>query len=248
MKNRLMCHLVAGYPDRDRAFAVCEALVEGGAAYLEIQFPFSDPASDGPAIQNACSRSLAAGFTVKEGFGLVERCARGFPSAPLFIMTYASLVVCPGVEAFLDRAKNAGASGLIVPDLPCGCDEGLYAAAEKTGLPAVPVVVPGISPRRLAAVLAPEPAWLYAALRTGITGSRTELGPENLAFLESLKGKGVKILAGFGISSKPQVDALAPHVQAVVVGSHFVRIIEKHENASAACLKKELTEAARALL
>jgi tryptophan synthase alpha chain len=249
MKNRLMCHLVAGYPDRDRAFSVCEALAEGGAAYLEIQFPFSDPASDGPAIQNACSRSLAAGFTVKEGFDLVERCAARFPAVPIFIMTYGSLVVRPGVEEFLGRAKNSGASGLIVPDLPYDCDEGLYAAAEKTGLTAVPVVVPRISPERLAGLLVLKPARLYAALRAGITGSRTELGPENLAFLENLKGRGAKILAGFGISSKKQVDALMPHAEAAVIGSHFVRIIRKHEEeAAAGNLKKDLARALQALL
>ncbi|MDR1932384.1 MAG: tryptophan synthase subunit alpha [Spirochaetales bacterium] len=248
MKNRLMCHLVAGYPSGELSFSVCEALAEAGAAYLEIQFPFSDPASDGPDIQNACTRSLAAGFSVKEGFGLVERCAARFPAVPVFIMTYGSLVVRPGVEAFLLKAKNAGASGLIVPDLPWDYDEGLYAAGEKTGISVAPVLVPGTSEDRIRRILGLRPAFLYAALRTGITGSRTELGPENLAFLDKLKGEKTKILAGFGISSKEQVDALMPHAEAAVAGSHFVRIIAKHGEAGAARLKAKLADAVKALL
>jgi tryptophan synthase alpha chain len=246
MKNRLMAHLVAGYPDNKRSFSVCEALAEGGAAYLEIQFPFSDPASDGPAIQNACTRSLAEGFTVQEGFKLVERCAARFPAVPVFIMTYGSLVVRPGVETFLAKAKNSGVAGLIVPDLPYDYDEGLYAAGEKAGIHIAPVIVPGTSEDRTQHILSLNPAYIYTALRTGITGSQTRLGPENLAFLDTFKGKGAKILAGFGISSKEQVDALMPHAEAAVVGSHFVRIIGRHE--AAEDLAAKLREAVKALL
>ena len=243
MKNRIMCHLVAGYPGMAASREVYEAFAKGGAAYCEVQFPFSDPAADGPDIQNACSRALTAGFTVRDGFTLVEDCAKAFPSVPLFIMSYASLLVRAGMEEFLRRAKNAGASGIIVPDLPCDCDEGLYSAGEKTGLAVVPVTVTGMPAERLRRVLSLRPAYIYAALRSGITGSRTELGPENLAFLDSLKGGGAKILAGFGISSREQVEALMPRAEAAVIGSHFVRIIEKNANSPPAQLKAALGRA-----
>jgi tryptophan synthase alpha chain len=243
-----MCHLVAGYPDGERSFSVCEALAEGGAGYLEIQFPFSDPASDGPAIQTACAQALEGGFTVCEGFRLVERCVRNFPAVPVFIMTYGSLVVSPGIENFLRTARNAGAAGLIVPDIPYDYDEGLYAAGPRAGLAIVPVVVPGTAPDRVEHIMRLNPAFIYAALRSGITGSRTELGPENLAFLDGFKGKGIKILAGFGISSKEQVDALMPHAEAAVVGSHFVRIIGKLKDSGPGELKAEITRAVQALL
>lgn len=245
--NRLMCHLVAGYPGRDRTLPAAEAMAEGGAKYLEIQFPFSDPAADGPIIQDACTRALEEGFTVDEGFRLIGDIVRRLPGIPVFLMTYGSLAVRPGIEVFLRRACDAGAAGVIIPDLPFDYDEGLYEAGAKTGISVVPVVVPGTAPARIEAIRRLAPRDVYAALRTGITGSKTELGPENLAFLDGLKGWGARIFAGFGISTKAQVDALMPHAEAAVAGSHFVRIIRENEAVPAKEFRRSLVDAVREL-
>lgn len=224
--NRVMCHLVAHYPDPERSLAAAEALAEGGASYLEIQFPFSDPAADGPLIQDACTRALEAGFSVKEGFRFIEETLRRVPGMPIFLMTYGSLAVRRGVEEFIRRAVDAGVRGVIVPDLPFDYDEGLYETGKKLGIAVVPVLVPGTAKHRLDAVKSMGPEFLYAALRSGITGTRTELGHENLSFLEGLQGWGAKIFAGFGIATSEQVRMLMPHVEAAVVGSHLVGLIK----------------------
>ena len=229
--NRVMCHLVAGYPDMERSLLAAEAMAEGGASYLEVQFPFTDPAADGPAIQDASTRALEAGFTMREGFRLVEKIAAAVPLVPIFIMTYGSLAVRRGVDSFLKMTKDAGAAGVIIPDLPFDYDEGLYAAGDKTGIDVVPVVVPHIAGERLAGIRNLSPNYLYAALRAGITGPRTELGTETIAFLKRLRGWDTKVFAGFGITSGRQVAALAPYAEAAVVGSRLVGVIKENARA-----------------
>ncbi|MGM0675583.1 MAG: tryptophan synthase subunit alpha [Spirochaetota bacterium] len=220
----IMSHLVAHYPSGPASLEVARELTEAGVSFLELQFPFSDPTADGPAIQAACTTALEAGFRTELGFEMVETLNRE-TEVPIFIMTYASIAVAHGVEWFVARARDAGAHGLIVPDLPPDYDEGLYAAGRNAGLHVVPVLVPSTPSRRVEAALAAEPAYVYAALRKGITGSRTEVGPENIAFLEQLRARGVHVMAGFGIRTREQVEALSDHADTVVVGSAFVDAI-----------------------
>jgi tryptophan synthase alpha chain len=224
MPERIMAHLVAGYPDPEGSLAAALGLAEGGASYLEVQFPFSDPTADGPLIQEACDAALTRGFRVDEGFELVQR-IREDTGLPVFLMSYANLLVRRGVPAFLDRAQKAGAMGLIVPDLPVDADEGLYPRGRALGLRIVPVVAPDTRPRRLALLADSGAEYLYAALRRGITGAHTEIGEENLAFLEAVAGLGLRVLAGFGVRTRAQVLALAPRAHAVVVGSLFVEAV-----------------------
>lgn len=224
MKASLMAHMVAGYPDWETSLETARGIAAGGAAFLEIQFPFSDPSADGPAIQAACTEALAAGFKVDDGWKLVEAVRKEFPTVPVFLMSYASIVVTKGVEAFVVRAKKAGVAGLIIPDLAPGADEGLYEAGRKHGLAVVPVIVPSVPPTRLEAILAPNPEWVYTAIRAGITGVHTTLTPELKAFLAALNGR-TKVLAGFGIDSPEQVRDLRESAHTVVVGSALVRAV-----------------------
>ena len=151
------------------------------------------------------------------------------------------------MEAFLEQARQAGAEGLIVPDLPVDADEGLYARGRALGLQVVPVAVPDTRPRRLALMAAAGARYLYAALRRGITGEHTELGEENLAFLEAVGGLGMRVLAGFGISGREQVLALAPRAHAVVVGSRFVRAIRGAAAGGPEAVRRAAREACREL-
>jgi tryptophan synthase alpha chain len=168
MTYRIMAHLVAFYPNREASIEVARALVAGGCSYLELQFPFSDPLADGPVIQQACGRALEAGFRTEEGFRLLGQ-IREIAEVPIFLMSYVNLVFSCGMGEFLRRAKDAGASGLIVPDLPMDSDEGLYDLGHALGLSVVPVVPPGIRSDRIKLVDEKRPDFLYVALRKGIT-------------------------------------------------------------------------------
>ena len=150
-----MAHLVASFPDQDGSLRVGQAMVDGGAKLLEVQFPFSDPTADGIYIQRACAEALSKGFTVDEGFQLVEQLT-ALPRAPdIFVMVYANLAFRPGIELFLTRCREAGAHGVIVPDLPPDYDEGLYAAGRELRLEVVPVVPVAL----VSVAAAPMSAW-----------------------------------------------------------------------------------------
>ena len=225
-KPAFMAHLVAAFPDWDTSLRVGEAMIDGGAGLLEVQFPFSDPTADGPWIQRACADALAAGFAVDDGFRLVERLAKR-PAAPqVFVMVYANLAFRPGIEPFLARCRDAGARGVIVPDLPPDYDEGLYAAGRELGLEVVPVVPVTARAERLRTVVeSSRTRSLYTALRKGVTGGYTHISEDSVRFLKEAKALGVSVLAGFGISERAQVEALAPLVDTVIVGSAFIRAL-----------------------
>lgn len=221
----LMSHLVAGYPTDELALAAARALVAGGAAILEIQLPFSDPSADGPAIQGACSTVLSRGYRTSDGFAFIKKIHAEFPDVPILIMTYGSLVYTPGVEKFCALAKDAGASGLIVPDLPFDCDEGLTDACTAHGLVNIPVAAPSMTAERLSKLAHAGFPYIYAALRAGITGQKTVIGQDTLDFLKSVSAGGSEVFGGFGIATGEQAKTLSPYVAAVVAGSVFVRII-----------------------
>lgn len=224
----LMTHMIPFYPDRETSVAVAKAMIDGGTAHLEVQFPFSDPTADGPTIQGATAAALDAGFRLDAGWEFVAEIvayAREHGNVPVYVMSYASPVFTRGVDAFVRTAAATGVYGLIVPDLPVDADEGLYAAGRAHGVTIVPVIALGASAERIALVHGTGCPLIYASLRRGTTGAYTEVGPENVAFLESLRAPGVSIVAGFGISTPEQVAAVLQHADAVVIGSAFVRTV-----------------------
>ncbi len=221
---RIMSHLIAGYPNTEGMMAAAKGLVEGGTTYLEIQLPFSDPSADGPAIQKACSEVLSRGYRVSQGFESVRNLKMLYQNIPLFVMTYANLAFRNGVESFVRKAKESGVDGLIIPDLPFDHDESLNELCEKYGLSSVVVAFPSMSKERIEQLKALHRPYIYAALRKGITGEETTLDASVIEFLDSIRGES-NIFGGFGISNENQVKILKPHVDAVVVGSAFVREI-----------------------
>ena len=228
--NHLMAHLIAGFPDIDTSLSVADGLVDGGAEYLEVQFPYSDPTADGPAIQSACSSALRGGVRLDDGFHLVARICRKHKT-PVFIMSYAGTVFARGVKRFVDDARSSGAIGLIVPDLAPGFDESLYEHGASAGLEVVPVIAPSVSPSRLESILALKSPFLYAAIRIGITGRASIIDQSVADFLHAVRRSGTKLIAGFGIDSYDRALALQRHADVLVVGSAFVRVVaDAYEN------------------
>lgn len=223
--QRIMAHMIPFYPDLETSRRVADALIDGGAACLEIQFAYSDPTADGPAIQAACAAALDSGFRVAAGWDFVRELTAREDAVPVFLMSYAGLVYSYGVDRFVETAAAAGVTGLIVPDLPLDADEGLLAAGRRAGVAVVPVIALGAHEERMRLVLESRSEYIYAALRRGITGTHTEVGEENAAFVERLASGGAHVMAGFGISTPEQVAAVLEHAGTAVVGSAFVRSI-----------------------
>ena len=133
-KIKLMSHLVAGYPTNEISLAAARALVAGGADILEIQLPFSDPSADGPAIQTACTKVLERNFRTQDGLDYIAQIHKEFPDVTIYLMSYGSLIYTPGVDAFCRKAAACGVTGMIIPDLPFDCDEGLTKACKENGM------------------------------------------------------------------------------------------------------------------
>ena len=247
-KNKLMAHLVAGYPTNDLALTAARALVKGGADILEIQLPFSDPSADGPAIQTACTTVLNRGYKTADGLAFISQIHKEFPNITLYLMSYGSLIYTPGVALFCKKAAEAGISGMIIPDLPFDHDETLTASCRENEMINIPVAAPSMSADRLHKLAHAGFPYIYAALRTGITGTDTKIEQSTLDFLAKVSEGGSKVYGGFGISNGIQAKALAPSVEAIVAGSVFVRIITENQhdkNKLAAAVEakaKELTE------
>jgi tryptophan synthase alpha chain len=225
----LMTHMIPFFPDRDSSVEIARGMIDGGTSYLEVQFPFSDPTADGPTIQGAGARALAGGFTLEEGWRFVSEILPHARTAgvAVFVMSYASPVFVVGVDRFVRRAAAEGVDGLIVPDLPVDSDEGLYESGRRHSVKIVPVIALGASPGRIRLTLDTESEFIYASLRRGTTGAYTTIGEENIAFIRSLAGGTAKVLAGFGISTPEQVDAVVQHAHGAVIGSAFIRALEE---------------------
>ena len=171
----LMPYLMGGFPDLEASRAIGLASLEAGGDLLELGIPFSDPLADGPLIHAAGTRALAAGVTPSDVLGVCETLAE---RAPVLLMVYANLVLAGGADRFVERADDAGAAGLIVPDLPHDEAAELRAACDARGLALVPLVAPTTRPDRLRAVGADARGFVYTVSLTGTTGERGELAPE----------------------------------------------------------------------
>jgi tryptophan synthase alpha chain len=218
----LMSHFIPYFPDQKTSDKIARTMADEGAEILEAQFPYSDPTADGPVIQSACGIALKEGFTVSGGFDFLKRISRGTASK-IFLMTYAGLVYNRGVEQFVREARESGVSGIIVPDLPVDQDEGLFPLAKKAGIEPIPVLSPSMEKERIDTVMELSGKYVYATLRAGITGTKTQIGEGNVEFLENLKEYGKTVLAGFGITDRNLAEKVASHADIVVAGSVFMK-------------------------
>jgi tryptophan synthase alpha chain len=199
-----------------------EAAVEGGADLVELGFPFSDPLADGPVIRRAGERALAEGMRTRACLECLAS-VRARVDVPLVPMTYAALLEAYGWERFADDARAAGASSLIVADLPAG---------ERPELRRVQLVAPTSTDERIRLAGEQTDGWLYLVTLTGTTGARGELSPALAGLVERARAlTDVPLLAGFGISSPEQARAAADLADGIVVGSRAVEEAERGPDA-----------------
>ncbi len=225
-KIPIMTHCISHFPNRSAYHHVVQALVAGGSSHIEIQFPFSDPSGDGPAIQEACRHAIDHGkFTLDDAFVQLQQLIASYP-IPFFIMTYANIIFRAGVQTFVERCHHIGVSGLIIPDLPFDADEHLFQITKKYGIETVPVITITSPPERILSYVGQK--YVYVSLRTGITGKRTTINNDIIQKLRYINQHFPVVIGGFGIQTPEQVALLAPHVDIVVVGSAIVRMITAH--------------------
>ena len=223
----LMPYMMGGFPDAPTARAIAAAYADAGADLVELGVPFSDPLADGPVVAAAGTRARRAGATVES---VLEICAELAPRVPTVVMCYANLVLAPGAERFAARVEQAGASGLIVPDLPLEEAPAIAAACQAEGLALVPLVAPTTPDERLARIGAGARGFVYTVAVTGTTGERASLDVAEVV-TRARAHTDVPVAVGFGISSADQAAAAADAgADGVIVGSRLVRAAAEAED------------------
>jgi tryptophan synthase alpha chain len=225
----LMPYVMAGFPSRAESQRIGEACAEAGADVIELGVPYSDPLADGPVIHAAATQALAAGASIA---GALEVARALAARVPVVLMCYANMVFAPGVEAFVERLAQAGACGLIVPDLPEGEADEALAAADAHGLALVPLAAPTTTPERLAAIGARARGFLYTVSVVGTTGEREALSERLADVVARAKASTqVPVAIGFGISTPEQARAAADAgADGVIVGTRLVRAAGESED------------------
>jgi tryptophan synthase alpha chain len=224
----LMPFLMAGDPDLATTRAALLALQEAGADLIELGIPYSDPLADGPVIQAAASRALAAGTTPGRVLELL-RGLRGELTLPVVLFTYSNPLLNRGMEAFCRDAAAAGAAGLVVPDLPLEEAERLSPIAAAAGLDLVLLVAPTTPPERMARIAAASRGFTYLVSVTGVTGVRTAMESRVGGLVSQLKALGpTPVAVGFGISG-PEQALQVRHwgADGAIVGSALVKVMHE---------------------
>jgi tryptophan synthase alpha chain len=216
-------YVMAGDPSLERTAEVVRTLEECGADIIELGVPWSDPVADGPVIQRAAERALAAGVNLRNVIALVAR-LRQSTRIPIVLMTYYNPVFKYGEENFCRDAAAAGVDGIIVPDLPPEEAATLRRLARAARIDTVFLAAPTSTPERRRLIARASRGFIYYVSITGITGARLALGPEQRSGIEELRAAGGKPVAlGFGVSTPEEAAAVAAFADGVIVGSAIVR-------------------------
>jgi tryptophan synthase alpha chain len=217
----LMPYLMGGYPDVEASREAALAAAAAGADVLELGVPFSDPLADGPVIHAAGTAALSNGVRLDDVLGV---CRAVSSEIPVVLMVYANPILHRGQTEFARMAADAGAAGLIVPDLPHGEAGELRAACDAAGIALVPLVAPTSTDERIAEVGRDARGFVYTVSTTGTTGERERLPPEIGHTVERVRASTkVPVAVGFGISTPEQAAEVGEIADGVIVGSRVVR-------------------------
>ncbi|KGK98748.1 tryptophan synthase subunit alpha [Methanococcoides methylutens] len=223
----LLAYVCAGDPNIEATPAIVDSLIKGGADIIELGLPFSDPVADGPTIQEASERALAAGMNPDRYFELV---ASLDVDVPLVCMTYYNLIFQRGLDKFVKDCVNSGISGLIVPDLPAEESEELARSCSTNGVDLIFLIAPVTTDERIKMILEKSSGFVYIVSRLGVTGARSEVTDATAQILSRVKTDIPKAV-GFGISNGEQASkVVAAGADGIIVGSAFVDIVASGDN------------------
>ncbi len=216
----------AGDPSEAEADRILDRLVENGADFIELGMPFSDPMADGPAIQAASLRALAAGMTLPKTLSMAARFRARHPDTPLILMGYYNPIYSYGTERFIADAVGGGVDGLIVVDLPPEEDAELCDPSRAAGLAFIRLVTPTTLGKRLVTVTEKAGGFVYYVAIAGITGTKSADVASIEAAVSRIKGvTALPVVTGFGIRTPEQAREAGSKGDGVVIGSAIVSLI-----------------------
>ncbi|MEP1229802.1 MAG: tryptophan synthase subunit alpha [Litorimonas sp.] len=242
-----VAYIMGGDPDRAASQKVLNALPENGVDIIELGMPFTDPAADGPTIEEAGLRSLAAGTTLTTILEMASEFRKTNDTTPIIIMGYCNPVHHMGYAAFAKRAKAAGVDGAIIVDLPPEEDSELREAFEVHDLALIRLATPTTDDARLPRVVAGTKGFVYYVSMTGITGaSFAQAGSITTQVAKVRKASGLPVVVGFGVKTPERAREVAKDADGVVVGSAIVKTLHEDGPDAALTLVKSLADAVHA--
>jgi tryptophan synthase alpha chain len=227
-KGGLVAYVTAGDPDAERSAEILVALGRAGADVIEVGIPFSDPLADGPVIQRATERALAAGMTLRGALAMIRR-IRPSLDAPIVLFTYANPVLRMDPRAFARTAADAGVDGVLILDFPIEEAGPLRQPLVDAGLDPIFLISPTTTDERIRAAAELGQGFLYLISRLGVTGAREVLAADAEVLARRVRAvTDMPLALGFGISRPEHVAAACKVVDAAVVGSALVQVIADH--------------------
>lgn len=215
--------MTAGLPSPETTVETFAAMAEAGADAFEVGIPYSDPLMDGPTIQVASARAIESGMNLRAGFKILRRVVEE-TGRPSLAMSYANPVFRLGPDEFAGRAAAAGASGLIVADLPLEESAPVMEATDRAGIGLVLFAAPTTRDERLARIAERGPVFIYGVAEMGVTGERDRMSDHPRTLANRIRSiTDTPLVMGVGIGTPEQAARLAPHTDGIIVGSALVR-------------------------
>ncbi|MES1946347.1 tryptophan synthase subunit alpha [Salinisphaera sp. C84B14] len=250
-RSALIPYLTAGDPAPDATAGFMHALVEAGADVLEVGVPFTDPMADGPVIQGACERALAAGMSLSGVLDVVAEFRQRDNETPIVLMGYLNPIDRMGLDTFAERAHKAGVDGVLIVDMTAEEAPDIVPTLESAGLDAVCLIAPTTGEARIEKICANAGGFVYYVSFKGVTGSASLDVSSLAASIERIRAKTeLPVAVGFGVSTPENAADVSRVADAVVVGSALVRQIAEHgadRDATRAALRDTLSAMRRAI-
>ena len=238
--------ITGGDPSLEITEQLLYAMEEAGADIIEIGIPFSDPIAEGPVIQAANERALAAGCTTDRLFETVKK-AREKVQVPMVFLTYLNPIFTYGKERFMERCREYGIQGVIVPDMPFEEKGELREVCTKYGIEIISLIAP-TSHERITAIAKEAEGYIYCVSSLGVTGMRKEISTGIQGMVDKVRQvTKVPCAVGFGISTPEQAQQMAAVSDGVIVGSRIVKIVEEYGEKSVPYVKEYVGNMKKAL-
>ncbi|MDR1224214.1 MAG: tryptophan synthase subunit alpha [Tannerella sp.] len=237
--NILSIYFCAGYPEADNTVDVIRTLAKNGVDMIEIGIPFSDPMADGVVIQNAATRALRNGMSLKKLFHQLEHVRRDV-RIPLLLMGYLNPVMQYGFENFCRSCRSCGIDGCILPDLPF--DDYLHdfkPVAEKYNVKAIMLITPETSDERIRLIDGHTDGFIYMVSSAATTGAQTSFDERKQAYFRRIGAMSLHNprMVGFGISNRETFRAACNEASGAIIGSKFVTLLGEYKSAETAIKK-----------
>jgi tryptophan synthase alpha chain len=239
--------ITAGDPNLETTVMLVQAMAEAGADLIELGIPFSDPVAEGPVIQRADERALAAGTTTDRIFEAVRK-IRQKTDVPLAFMTYVNPIYVYGPDKFMKNCRETGIDAVIVPDLPFEEKGEIKPYCEKYNISLISLIAP-TSDERIGVIAHDAEGFVYVVSSLGVTGVRSEIVTDLGEMIALVKAaRDIPCAVGFGISTPEQAEKIAVFADGVIVGSAIVKIVEQYGEESVEPVREYVRQMKSAIL